>query len=126
MVHLVSSGWGEEDGAAKLIHQLDEEYAEVKRKLNEMLKMNYQFIGNFFSNSSPKSFVSSVKGFTSTRLDSSKINTVLTSMMLNYTNMLIHHLLKAGLNILTDKQNQNINLVAFRVTDLLQSKLNCS
>ena len=53
------------------------------------------------------------------------MNTILVSLMLNYTNILIHHLLKAGENILTDRQEQNINLVVFRVTDLLRSKMNC-
>jgi hypothetical protein len=35
---------------------------------------------------------------------SSKINAVLTSLMLQYTNALIHHLLRAGQRIYTDKK----------------------
>jgi hypothetical protein len=58
---------------------------------------------------------------------SSKINAVLTSLMLQYTNALIHHLLRAGQEIRTDKYElHNINLVSFRVSDLLRSKLQCS
>jgi hypothetical protein len=57
---------------------------------------------------------------------SSKINAVLTKLMLNYTNMLIHHLLKAGQHILTEKGHQNINLVVFRVSDLMRSKYKCT
>ena len=44
----------------------------------------------------PKKFVSSVSRFTETRTVSSKINAVLASLMLSYTNVLIHHLLIAG------------------------------
>ena len=90
-----------------------------------MLKTNYQYTGKFLSQNQSKSFISSVNRFTQTRTDASKMNTVLISLMLSYTNILIHHLLKAGENILTDKQHQNINLVVFRVTDLLRSKFNC-
>lgn len=46
--------------------------------------------------------------------------------MLNYTNLLIHHLLKAGRKILTDRKVQNISLVVFRICDLMRSKLQCS
>jgi hypothetical protein len=47
--------------------------------------------------------------------------------MLNYTNALIHHLLKAGEAIKTDPQHpHHINLVSFRVSDLMRSKLQCS
>ena len=76
--------------------------------------------------SSPKqSIVSSISRYTETRTISSKINAVLTSLMLNYTNMLIHHLLKAGQNILTQKGYEDINLLIFRVSDLMRSKLQC-
>ena len=44
-------------------------------------------------------FISSVNRFTETRMISSKISTVLTSLMLKYINILIHHLLKAGSRI---------------------------
>ena len=46
--------------------------------------------------------------------------------MLNYLNLLIHHLLKAGKNIRTDYDYQHINLVVFRVSDLMRSKLQCT
>ena len=74
--------------------------------------------------------VSSVARFTETRVASSKINAVLTSLMLNYTNILIHHLIKAGERILTRTSLSvayaSINLVVFRVSDLMRSKLQCS
>jgi hypothetical protein len=56
----------------------------------------------------------------------SKINAVLTYLMLNYLNLLIHHLVKAGVTISTDYSNQNISLVVFRVSDLMRSKLQCT
>lgn len=46
--------------------------------------------------------------------------------MLNYLNLLIHHLLKAGTGIETDYGDQHINLVVFRVSDLMRSKLQCT
>ena len=46
--------------------------------------------------------------------------------MLSYTNTLIHHLVKAGKDIATDKKNQNINLITFKVSDLMRSKFCCS
>lgn len=61
--------------------------------------------------------------YTDTRIASSKINAVLTSHMLKYTSILIHHLLKAGREIMTNRKEQNINLIVFRVSDLLRSKI---
>ncbi len=46
--------------------------------------------------------------------------------MITYTNVLIHHLLKAGEQIDTNYNLQNINLIVFRVSDLLRAKLKCS
>ena len=46
--------------------------------------------------------------------------------MLNYINILIEHLLRAGQQIWTDKFSQNINLIGFRVSDIMRSKLECS
>ncbi len=46
--------------------------------------------------------------------------------MLNYTNVLIHHLLKVGEQIGTNYGIANINLVVFRVSDLLRGKLQCN
>jgi hypothetical protein len=46
--------------------------------------------------------------------------------MLNYTNLLIHHLLRAGQQIYTENGHQNINLIVFRVSDLMRSKFQCS
>jgi ABC-type uncharacterized transport system permease subunit len=57
----------------------------------------------------------------------SKVNAVLTSLVLNYISILIYHLLRAGRGIETDKSRQdNINLVVFRVSDLMRAKLQCS
>jgi hypothetical protein len=67
-----------------------------------------------------------VSRYTETRKVSSKIMTVLSSLMLNYTNSLIHHLLKAGARIKTGWGYKNISLVSFRVSDLMRSKLQCS
>lgn len=64
--------------------------------------------------------------YASTRTIASKINAVLTSYMLTYTNTLIHHLLKAGQQISTNENDRNVNLVVFRVSDLLRAKLQCS
>ena len=47
--------------------------------------------------------------------------------MLSYANTLIHHLVKAGKDILTDKGIiKNINLITFKVSDLMRSKFCCS
>jgi hypothetical protein len=108
-----------------LIKQLNEQYLSVRKKFEVILKHSYGFIGKFLS-STNQSVASSVNRYTSTRTVSSKINTVLTSLMLNYTNILIHHLLRAGQQIYTDEKYQNINLVVFRVGDLMRSKLQCS
>ena len=64
--------------------------------------------------------------FTETRTVSSKINAVLTSLMLSYTNILIHHLLNAGRWIYTNYGDYDINLISFRVSDIMRSKLQCT
>ena len=64
--------------------------------------------------------------FTETRTVSSKINAVLTSLMVSYTNILIHHLLNAGRGIVTTGGLQDINLISFRVSDIMRSKLQCT
>lgn len=69
---------------------------------------------------------SSVGRYTETRTVASKINAVLTSLMLKYTSTLIHHLLVAGQKIETNFGEVNINLVVFRVSDLLRAKFQCS
>lgn len=50
-------------------------------------------------------------------------------MMLSYLNILIHHLLKSGQNqrVKGDTHGMaNLNLIVFRVSDLLRSKFQCS
>jgi hypothetical protein len=47
--------------------------------------------------------------------------------MVRYTSILIDHLVRAGRDIETDKRFQDsINLVVFRVSDLLRAKFQCS
>ena len=72
-----------------------------------------------------------VKRYSETRRASSKVNAVLTSLMLDYANILIHHLLKAGKNIMSDEpihgsSHHNLNLIVFRISDLMRSKLQCT
>jgi len=56
----------------------------------------------------------------------SKINAVLIQLTLDYLSILIHHLLIAGQNLNTDKVTKDhLNLVSFRVTDLMRSKIQC-
>jgi hypothetical protein len=98
----------------------------VKSKFELILKDSYGFLGKLLSQGPEESFVSSVSRYSETRTVSSKINAVLTSLMLNYTNLLIHHLLKAGRMILTESGYQNINLIIFRVSDLMRSKFQCT
>ena len=64
------------------------------------MKTSYGFIGKLLSQEK-QSFVSSVAKFNETRIVSSKINAVLTSLMLKYNNILIHQLIKAGEDIWT-------------------------
>ena len=97
----------------------------MKKKFAGILKSSYKFIGDFMSQEND-SIASNVFRYTETRKISSKINAVLTSLMINYTNILIHHLLKAGQQVWTKKNTQNINLVVFRVGDLLRAKYQCS
>jgi hypothetical protein len=123
---LVNLGKDEKLGEGKLIRRLSEEYVAVKEKFKKILRTSYGAMANFLGAENSSSFVSSVSRYTETRTVSSKINAVLTSLMLDYTNTLIHHLLKAGQKISTDKGYQNLNLVSFRVSDLLRSKLQCS
>jgi hypothetical protein len=98
----------------------------VKSKFELILRDSYGFMGKLLSRQRDESFVSSVSRYSETREVSSKINVVLASLMLNYTNLLIHHLLRAGRQILTDKYYQNINVIVFRVSDLMRSKFQCS
>ena len=47
--------------------------------------------------------------------------------MLKYISALIHHLLKAGRGIYTWKHTyENINLVTFRISDLMRAKYQCT
>lgn len=46
--------------------------------------------------------------------------------MHKYINILIHHLIKAGYNIRDGTEHYNINLIIFRVNDLMRSKLQCT
>jgi hypothetical protein len=109
-----------------LIWKLVEGYKDVRKKFDQLIKKSYGFIGNILG-SPEESIVSSVNRYTSTRQVSSKINAVFTSLMLKYVNILIHHLLKAGQMIWSDNNSfENLNLIVFRVSDLMRSKLHCT
>ena len=109
-----------------LVWRLGQEYKQVKNKFDCLLKTSYEFIGKILGNCQD-SIISSVSRYTETRQTASKINLALTSLMLNYTNILIHHLLKAGRTIWTsDNKFDHVDLVVFRVSDLMRSKLQCN
>ena len=69
-----------------------------------------------------------VRRYTETRTVASKINAILTSLMLNYVSILIHHLLRSATVVLEDERRTtaNINLVVFKISDIIRSKLQCS
>lgn len=90
-----------------------------------MLESCYKYIADILSDNNTQTH-SNVSRYSDTRTVASKINTVLTFLMLKYLNLLIHNLLQAGIGIYTDKGFQNINLIVFRVSDLLRSKLQCT
>lgn len=46
--------------------------------------------------------------------------------MIKYLNLLIHHLLQAGRSIWSGTRYQDLNLVVFRVADLMRSKFECT
>ena len=115
----------------EFINRLKSEAKEVRRKLMSLTKTSYEFISKFLSEGGEdESFVSSVNRFTETRTASSKVSAVLTSLMLKYVNILIHHLLRAGKSTFGLKNGhlgyENFNLVTFQVSDLLRSKYQCS
>ena len=83
-------------GIQRIVSELKSQYENVRREFKTILRSSYDFMSKFLSVSKNEDFVSSVNRFTETRIISSKISTVLTSLMLEYTNILIHHLLKAG------------------------------
>ena len=129
-----------------MIEQLKKENIVVKDKFKELKRMSYEMIGELLgksveNNVSPDQAgsqeilkilneMSSVNRYSETRTVSSKINAVLTELTLKYLSQLIHHLLKAGEMIGTDKVPSykgvdNLNLVSFRVTDIMRSKMVC-
>lgn len=113
-------------GKHQLILKLAKEYKEVKQKFKGILKSNFTYIGTYLSKDEDP-FASSVSRYTQTRKVSSKINAILTFLMVSYTSQLIHHLLRAGFQIEDGKGGkQNINLLVFRVSDLMRAKLQCS
>ena len=83
------------DNPQELVDNLKREYKKVKSKFSNILGDSYGFIGQVLSKSQD-SVASSVARFNETRVLSSQVNAVLTKLILSYTNILIHHLLKAG------------------------------
>ena len=51
------------------------------------------------------------------------MNHVLTNLMLKYTSLMIDHLIKAGKKVLTSEGKKDLNLVMFRVSDIMRAKL---
>lgn len=58
----------------------------------------YKFLGDILSEANTEEH-STVRRYSDTRILASKINSVLTFLMLKYLNIQIHHLLAAGINI---------------------------
>ena len=71
----------------------------MQKKFQLILKSNFSYIGQFLSGGGSDSFVSNVSRYAQTRVLSSKISTILTSLMVGYTCELIHHLVLAGHNL---------------------------
>lgn len=67
-----------------------------------------------------------LKRYTNTRSTASKINATLIELMRKWLCILIHHLLKAGMDLKEGSRIEHINLIVFQVNDLLRSKFQCS
>ena len=116
----------QDKGTLKLIKQLKEEYQEVKKKYQVIVQTSYGFISDILKEGQEQwQEGDSVCRYGQVRKVASKINAVLTYLTLNHLNLLIHHLLRAGIDIKTETWSKEISLVVFRVSDLLRSKLQC-
>lgn len=81
----------------KLVKKIREENAEVKTKYQGLLENCYQWIGKLLSDR--RQDQGYICRYSDTRTLASKINAVLTHLILNYLNLLIHHLIRAGYEI---------------------------
>lgn len=109
----------------ELVNRIKKEHQEVKKKYQNLLTHCYQWIGKFLSDRKQKE--GHVCRYSDTRALASKINSLLTHFMLKYLNLLIHHLIRAGNKIQTERLDcDKLSLVVFRVSDLMRSKIQCS
>ena len=83
---------------SQLVKRLEKEYITVKQKFQLILKSNFSYIGQFLCGGTDY-FISNVNRYAQTRVLSTKISSVLTSLMTSYICDLIHHLLLAGYNL---------------------------
>ena len=68
--------------------------------------------------------VSSASRFSEVRKTASEVNGILIALLIEYLNMLIHGLLKAGKHIWTDDQQYNdLNLVRLGVWDMMRGRV---
>ena len=81
------------------MRQIKDEHKEVKEKYQGLLRNCYEWAGKLLSEREQTK--GNICRYSDTRVLSSKINAVLTRIMLNYLNLLIHHLTKAGYRIIT-------------------------
>jgi hypothetical protein len=54
------------------------------------------------------------------------MNAVLIKYMIKYINILIDKLINAGKSVFVDFEEKTINLVSFRIGDLMRARLQCS
>ena len=105
-----------------LIRNIKTQYRYVKEKLKSLKESNTQFQSYFLGMKKQGSFATYLKRFDETRYTASQVNFTLVSAMQEYLATLIHYLLNAGVV----GQYGHINLVSFRISDLIRSKLQCS
>lgn len=110
-----------ENDKMKICAKLKEEYALLKLELKEMQQKCTLFQSHILSEDYPGTTY--LKRFTEIRSASSQINTILIEFTRKYLCLLIHHLIRAGSCI--GMHNNRINLLVFRVGDLLRSRVHC-
>ena len=109
-----------------MVNALSREYEIVRKKFADIKDQNYRVMGELLGdNTEENDYISSVSRYNETRVASSQVNAVLANLLIQHINTLIHHLLRAGENISTSKA-YGVNLVVFRVSDLMRSKWKCS
>lgn len=99
---------------------------QVKTALSNFQSENTIFQAQFLSELSHEKMNSFVKRFSDTRETASKMNAVLIKFMIKYINILIDFLIMVGKEVLVDFQEKTINLVSFRIGDLMRTRLQCT